>query len=216
MADILWQIRNIRLMVDPITINRNDPFQTLIKTILSHRTKDENTDKASEVLFKSYPDARSLKSASLGHVEKLIRPVGFFTVKAGRVIEVARIIDEELDGIVPRTKEELMKLPGVGPKTANCVLVFAYGFDAIPVDTHVHRIANRLGWVKTKDPVKTEEALMKIVPKEQWLMLNELLVNFGKKVCRPTSPKCGICLIKDSCKYYQDTSSLIKEKSIDN
>jgi len=201
--DIMAQLKEIESMVEPIDLHRNDPFQTLIKTILSHRTKDENTDKAAEALFADYPDAPSLKSAPVDKVEALVRPTGFYSVKARRIIEVARIIDEEMGGAVPKTKEGLMELPGVGPKTANCVLVFAFGTDAIPVDTHVHRIANRIGWVDTKTPERTEFELMEKLPREGWLTLNEILVNFGKRICRPISPKCSICKVSSSCRYYK-------------
>ncbi|MBN1786258.1 MAG: endonuclease III [Candidatus Methanofastidiosa archaeon] len=213
MTDIVEQIKLISDMVDPIDLEKSDPFQTLVKTILSHRTKDENTDRASEALFGKFPNARALKSAPIELVEQLIRPAGFYSVKARRIIEVARLIDEEMGGNVPRTKEGLMALPGVGPKTANCVLVFAYGMDAIPVDTHVHRIANRIGWVITKRPEDTEEALLRKVPRDHWLTLNELLVNFGKTICRPVSPRCGICLLSGSCKYFKSTFHL-KRKGV--
>ncbi|HPR42437.1 MAG TPA: endonuclease III [Candidatus Methanofastidiosa archaeon] len=204
MSTLIEQLEMIEKMVKPIVIRKGDPFQTLIKTILSHRTKDENTDRASEALFRRYPDAPSLKSAPIEDVEELVRPAGFYTVKARRIVEVARIVDEEMGGVVPDTKEGLMELPGVGAKTANCVLVFAYAKDAIPVDTHVHRIANRIGWVDTRTPEDTEAKLMQKVPRERWFTLNELLVNFGKRVCRPVSPRCSACLLSPSCRYYRN------------
>jgi endonuclease-3 len=206
MNDIAGQMARIREMVVPTGVLRGDPFQVLIKTILSHRTKDENTDAAAERLFARFPTPAALKAAPQDEVERLIRSTGFYTVKAARVIEVSRIIDEELGGIVPRDKAALMRLPGVGPKTANCVLVFAYGDDAIPVDTHVHRIANRIGWVSTKTPEETEPALERVLPRHLWAPANELLVTFGKAVCRPLRPRCGECLIAGSCAYFLATT----------
>ena len=179
---------------------RGSPYQVLIKTILSHRTKDEITDAVSEVLFDRYPDTASLKAADAAEVEEIIHPTGFFSVKAKRII-----VDEKYGGHVPSTREKLLELPGVGPKTANCVLLYAYGEDAIPVDTHVHRIANRLGWVSETAPEKTEASLTKVVPKELWADINELLVTFGKTICRPVSPKCSECKLRMSCRYSSDS-----------
>ena len=206
MDSIADQMARIRDMVVPDGVLRGSPFEVLIKTILSHRTKDENTDAAAARLFARFPTPRALKAAPPDEVERLIRSTGFYTVKAARVIEVSRIIDEELGGVVPRDKASLMALPGVGPKTANCVLVFAYGDDAIPVDTHVHRIANRIGWVSTKTPEETEPALERALPRALWAPANELLVTFGKQICRPQRPRCEACLIAPSCAYYQGIS----------
>ncbi|MHC1609088.1 MAG: endonuclease III domain-containing protein [Candidatus Methanofastidiosia archaeon] len=203
MNDVVSQLQLIREMVYRDDVQLGDPFKVLIKTILSHRTRDENTDKAADRLFAKYPTAKILKSAPLDEVEELIRSTGFYNVKAARIIEVSRIIDEDLGGKVPRSKEELMRLPGVGPKTANCVLVFAYGLNAIPVDAHVHRISNRIGWISTKTPEETEAALEKIVPRNNWHIINELLVPFGKSICRPIKPKCGLCMLECSCRHNQ-------------
>lgn len=201
MSSIDEQVQRIRSMVLPSGVLHGDPFQVLIKTILSHRTRDETTDTAASRLFERFPGPRELKNAPLEEVETLVRPTGFYSVKAARIIEVARIIDEDLGGVVPRTKEGLMRLPGVGPKTANCVRVFAYGDDAIPVDTHVHRIANRLGWVHTTSPEATESALEAVLPRHLWVPINELLVTFGKQVCRPVRPRCESCLLADTCPH---------------
>jgi endonuclease-3 len=212
MHDIGWQLERIAEMVDIPERQRQDPFRVLITTILSHRTRDENTEKAAERLFDAYPSAKALKDAPVDDIERLIRSTGFYTVKAERVKEVARIVDEELDGTVPDTRDGLVSLPGVGPKTANCVLVYAFEKDALPVDTHVHRIANRIGWVSTSSPEATEEALVEIVPRPYWGMLNETLVSFGKQICRPIGPRCAICTISATCDYYSETVSHIKEK----
>ena len=142
------------------------PFSILIGTILSARTKDESTTRIVKDLFKVYKNARQLSKAKLRDVEKIIKSIGFYHVKAERIIEVAKIIDSEYKGKVPDDLEKLVALPGVGRKTANCVLVYAYEIPAIPVDIHVHRISNRLGLVKTKTPEETEFALMEKIPKK--------------------------------------------------
>ena len=186
-----------------ITAETEDPFKVLISTILSQRTRDEMTDKASHQLFAKYPDAESLARAPMPEVVRLIRPVGFYKQKAVSVKEVSRIILKEYGGEVPPVFDELVKLPRVGPKTANCVLVYGFGIPRIPVDTHVHRITNRLGLVKTKTPDETEAALMKVVPKEYWIDLNGLLVRFGQSICRPIGPKCSECSFRRFCPYYR-------------
>ena len=186
-----------------ITAETEDPFKVLISTILSQRTRDEMTDRASHQLFAKYPDAKSLARAPLAEVTRLIRPVGFYKQKAVSVKEVSRIILREYGGEVPPVFDELLKLPQVGPKTANCVLVYGFGIPRIPVDTHVHRITNRLGLVKTKTPDETEAALMKVVPKEYWIDLNGLLVRFGQSICRPIGPKCSECSFRRFCLYYK-------------
>jgi endonuclease-3 len=176
-----------------------DPFQVLIGTILSQRTKDANTDRASAALFARYPSPRELALAPLGGLERLIRPVGFYRTKARNIRACARAILREHGGVVPRRYEELLKLPGVGPKTANCTLVFGYGEPAIPVDTHVHRIANRFGVLRTRTPEATEEELRRILPREYWIPLNPLLVQHGQNLCRPRNPRCPECPLVSLC-----------------
>lgn len=177
------------------------PFQILIGTILSARTRDENTARVSKRLFARYPTPAKLARAKKKDVEKTIKSIGFYRVKAERIVEVARIIDERHGGRVPRDLEKLVQLPGVGRKTANCVLVYAYGEPAIPVDTHVHRISNRLGLVDTSTPEETEAALAKRVPKKFWLEINDTFVMYGQNICRPVSPMCGECRIRRSCRH---------------
>lgn len=184
----------------------DSPFRVLISTILSQRTRDENTIKASNQLFAEYKTPGEIARAPIERIEALIKPSGFYKVKAQRVKEVSRMIAERYKGRVPDTLEELLKLPGVGRKTANCVLVYGYKKNAIPVDTHVHRISNRLGIVKTKTPEKTEEELRKKIPEEYWLELNGLFVKFGQQICRPVKPRCGECPIRDECDFYRATS----------
>jgi len=185
-----------------ITAETEDPFKVLISTILSQRTRDEMTEKASDDLFEIYPDARSLAKAPIARVRRLIRPVGFYNQKALQIKQVSRTLMEKYGGRVPATYEELIELPQVGPKTANCVLVYGYGIPRIPVDTHVHRITNRLGLVRTKTPEETEAALVKGVPRKYWIDLNGLLVRFGQKICRPIGPRCQECSFRPFCQYY--------------
>ena len=179
------------------------PLSILIGTILSARTRDESTSSVVRELFSKYKTARSLARAKLSDVEKIIKRTGFYHVKAKRIIEVAAIIDSKYLGRVPKTMEELISLPGVGRKTANCVLVYAFDEPAIPVDTHVHRISNRLGLVKTKIPEETEVELMKKIPRKYWIRINDTFVMYGQNICKPISPMCSVCQIKKECSYYK-------------
>lgn len=180
-------------------VGGRSPFRSLIATVLSHRTRDENTESASTKLLAKYPTPKALASANASDIRPLIREVGFWRVKAQRVKEIAQILVRDFDGRVPDTYEGLLSLPGVGRKTAGCVLVFGFGRQALPVDTHVHRIANRLGLVATRTPEQTEEALLKVFPPDRLAPVNGALVEHGKAVCRPISPKCGECGIRDLC-----------------
>lgn len=179
-----------------------DPFKILIGTILSSRTRDENTSKALVKLFKKFKGAKDISNAELDDIKKEISSVGFYNVKAVRVKEVSNIIQNKFQGKVPDTEEELLKLPGVGRKTANCVLVYAFQKSAIPVDTHVHRISNRLGLVDTKIPAETERELSKFVDKKDWIRLNSAFVRYGQNICMPIKPKCEFCNLRKICKYY--------------
>ena len=179
------------------------PINILIGTILSARTKDENTSAVVKKLFSKYETAAKLARAKVSSVERMIKPCGFYHVKAKRIIEVASIINSQYNGKVPDKIEELLKLPGVGRKTANCVLVYAFEKPAIPVDTHVHRISNRLGLVETKTPEETELELRKKIPKKYWLEINETFVTYGQNICKPVSPMCSVCQLKKDCKYYK-------------
>lgn len=179
----------------------DDPFRVLIATVLSQRTRDEITSQVEEALFRVYPDARSLAKASIANIQKLIRKVGFYRTKAKAVREISRQIMHRFGGSVPQDMESLLTLPMVGRKTANCVIVYGFGRSAIPVDTHVHRVSNRLGWVKSRTPADTEEALSKILPVGHWLEVNELMVTHGKNICRPLKPLCGICPVAGLCDY---------------
>ena len=179
------------------------PFSILIGTILSARTKDETTTKAVKALFLKYKNPKELANAKIKDVEKIIRSIGFFHVKSKRIIEVAKIIHTKYKDKVPEDLDTLVQLPGVGRKTANCVLVYAFEKPAIPVDIHVHRISNRLGLVDTKNPEETEQELMSKIDKKYWIDINDTFVMYGQNICKPISPMCDVCKIKKSCKYYK-------------
>src|SRR5437762_269362 len=163
-----------------IVAEREDPFLVLISTILSQRTRDEMTERASRQLFAKYDTPRALADADPGDLERLIKPVGFYRQKAVQIQKVSRVLLDRYGGDVPATYDELIALPQVGPKTANCVLVYGFGEPRIPTDTHVHRVSNRLGLVRTKTPAATEKRLMRTVSKQYWLHINELFIRFRK------------------------------------
>jgi len=175
------------------------PFHVLVATILSQRTKDNNTRKASDALFKRFDSMDSIANADVDEISELIRPAGFPKQKGKALIDVCNILIKEYDSKVPSDLDELLKLPMVGRKTANCVRSYAFGIQAICVDTHVHRIANLMGLVHTRDPDETEFELMKITPKDRWSDVNRYIVRHGQTVCIPNSPKCGICSIAGMC-----------------
>lgn len=200
--EVLDKIENVlqgEAHLDELAKRKREPFKILISTILSARTRDANTRAATEKLFAKYNKPQLIAEANLEDLKELIRSTGFYKVKAARIKEVSKIIHEKYNGKVPEDFEELINLPGVGAKTANCVLVYAFQIPAIPVDTHVHRISNRLGWVDTKTPENTEKELKKIIPKELWLKLNRLFVKFGQQICVPINPKHDICPIEKIC-----------------
>ncbi len=182
---------------------QGDPFKVLIGTILSHRTRDENTTRATENLFSRYKTPAQLARADPSVVRKLIKPAGFYNMKTKNIIRVSNQLLHDFGGKVPSKMDDLLTLHSVGRKTANCVLVYAFNEPAIPVDTHVHRISNRLGLVRTTKPEDTESALTRTVPKKYWLELNDLFVRFGQTVCKPIGPKCSECSLADDCEYYR-------------
>lgn len=175
------------------------PYEVLISTLLSLRTKDEVTGEASKRLFEKARTPEEMLTLDTKQLEKLIYPVGFYPTKAKRILEISQILLDHYNGVVPDEIDELLKFPGVGRKTANLVLVEGYQIPAICVDTHVHRISNRIGYVKTKNPDKTEFALRKKLPKKHWIRYNELLVAFGQVICRPISPFCSKCPVSSVC-----------------
>ena len=185
------------------TLNRMrsnpEAYKILISCLLSLRARDENTEKVSRELFSVADTAEEIASMPVKKLEKLIFSSGHYHKKARTLKHVSKEILGRFKGKVPKTREELMSIKGIGPKTANIVLAFAFGQCVIPVDTHCHRIPNRLGWVKTKTPEKTEEALNKIIPDKQKSDFNAVFVQFGRDICQPISPWCSKCPIEKFC-----------------
>ena len=186
-------------IVTEIAERTRDPFRILISTILSLRTKDEVTAEASKRLFRVADTPERILNLKTNRIERLIYPVGFYKTKAKRLKQVCRILVEEYNGRVPDTIDELLRLPGVGRKTANLVITLGYGKPGICVDTHVHRISNRLGYVDTKTPEQTEMELRKKLPPRWWIKYNDLLVTWGQNICTPISPRCSICPLAKYC-----------------
>ena len=184
----------------------SDPFRILISTILSHRTRDVNTSKASKNLFSVINSPQDLNEIDLKLLVDLIKPVAFYNVKARRLKQVSVELITEFNGVVPDNIDDLLSLTSVGRKTANCVLVYGFGLPAIPVDTHVHRISNRLNLVSTSDPDDTEFELNNLIPKKYWLNVNELFVRFGQTVCAPIKPNCNVCSLTNNCSFYKKIS----------
>ena len=178
-----------------------EPFRVLISTIISQRTKDENTHAATETLFSVFDTPQKMASADIGRVQELIRPAGFYKQKADNIIRTSEALRDRFGSQVPDTLDELVSLPGVGRKTANCVLAYGFGIPAIAVDTHVHRISNLMGLVRTREPDDTEEALSRILPRDLWLDINRLLVRHGQTICAPVKPRCGKCPISHLCDH---------------
>lgn len=183
-----------------------DPFKILIGTILSARTRDEVTTAVIKALFSRFKNPDELSRANLSDIKKRIKKIGFYNVKASRLKEVSQLIIKKYNGEVPSNLDDLLTLPGVGRKTANCVLVYGFKKAAIPVDIHVHRISNRIGIVNTKNPEETENVLQKSIDKKYWIRVNETFVTFGQNICLPIKPKCNVCQLTKMCKYYSKNS----------
>ena len=189
-------------------------FKTLIATILSVRSKDETTIRVVDELWDVYPTPKAMAAAPLDKLEELIKSSGTYRQKAKRIKETAKIIHEKYDDKVPENRELLLKLPGVGRKVANCVLVTSFCKPAIPVDTHVHRISNRIGWVDTIKPEDTELALEKLFPENIWTLINYTMVSFGKTICKPINPLCASCPVQNRClKLIKETKAKHNPKS---
>jgi len=188
---------------DKTTLNRMrdnpEAFRILISCLLSLRTQDKNTEIASRKLFEVADTPEKILKLPTEKLEKLIFSSGYYKNKARTIKHVSEIILKDYNGKVPDTREELESIKGIGPKTANIVLAFAFGKNVLPIDTHCHRIPNRLGWVKTKTPVQTEIELGKILPEKYWKDFNGIFVQFGKTICVPISPKCSECPISKYC-----------------
>ncbi len=192
--DLPW----LENMVSKSPVKR-DPFKVLVSCILSLRTQDKTTGSASERLFKLAPDVKAMSGLSIKKIEKTIYPVGFYRVKAVRIRELSETLINKYNSEVPDEIDELLKLKGVGRKTANLVVTLGYRKPGICVDTHVHRINNRWGYIETKTPEQTEFALRKKLPSKYWLEINGLLVAFGQGICKPISPLCSKCNIEKYC-----------------
>ena len=180
-----------------------DRFQLLISVVLSAQTTDKSVNKVTPLLFGKYPDAASLAKADELDVQEIIRTIGMYRTKSKNIIALASKLEEEYDGEVPGTREELMSLPGVGRKTANVVLAEGFGEQRIAVDTHVFRVSNRLGLVSEKDVLKTEESLMKVLPHDRWTEAHHLLIFHGRKICSAQRPKCDTCPVSNYCYHYK-------------
>ena len=202
---------DVKLLKEPAVTRiarKKDPFKVLISTVISLRTKDKTTEEASERLFKIAHTPEDISRLPLSTIENCIYPAGFYKVKAKNINYIAKIIVNKYNGIVPDSIDELLKLPGVGRKTANLVVTLGYNKSGICVDTHVHRIANRLGYVNTKTPEQTEIALREKLPKKYWIEINDLLVTYGQNICTPVSPYCSRCRLKNFC----DRKNVIKSR----
>ncbi len=205
---IVQILREVVPKLDPpihlmFQIQKNDPYRVLVCGILSARSRDEKTVPACKRLFEKFPTPEKLLRAPEEDIAETIKGIGLHRQKARYLKEAVKILLEEYKGKLPDTLEELTKLPGVGRKIANIILIHAFGKDTIAVDTHVHRIANLLGLVKTKRPEETERELKKIVPKELWKDINYLLVGLGQTICKPQRPECEKCPIRDYCDYFR-------------
>jgi endonuclease-3 len=202
-ARLARELAAVRERVRPTTLakveRRRDPFRLLVACVISLRTKDEVTAQASARLFAVAATPEALARLPERRIAKLIFPAGFYNTKARQIREIARRIARDLGGRVPADREALLGFAGVGRKTANLVLGLGFGIPAICVDTHVHRISNRLGLVRTRKPEETERALEKVLPQRLWIDINDLLVTFGQNVCQPVSPWCSRCPLADRC-----------------
>jgi endonuclease-3 len=186
------------------SVELGDPFKVLVATVISARTREEQTTAVSTRVFARYPDAHALAEADEHELYDLLEGSQYRETKAPRLIAMARILVEKYGGKVPDSVEALLELPGVGRKTANCVLIYAFNKPALCVDIHMHRITNRLGWVHTKTPEQTERALEKVMPMDCWAGSNRLFLQHGRAICTPGIPRCRVCPVRQRCSYGQD------------
>lgn len=202
--DVVPVLKKLRKIYPGMTMlgsfTGSDPFKVLIATVLSARNRDEQTLKVVQKLFTIYKTPQDIAGAPIQHLEELVKQTGFYHVKAKRIKDLSQYLLDNFDGKVPDDFDTLVSLPGVGRKTAGCVAVYAFDQKAIPVDIHVFRISNRLGWVRTRTPEETEFALMKLVPKKYWNLVNEVLVLHGQNICKPVNPMCDVCPIRCDCR----------------
>jgi endonuclease-3 len=194
---------NIIIKHFPKVHHNKEPYFVLVSTILSQRSKDENTEIAAANLFSDGWTVYDIAKKNPEELYDRIKPAGLFRQKAANIVRTSKILCDRYEGNVPDKLEELISLPGVGRKTADIVLWVSFGIPAMAVDTHVHRISNRLGWITTKNPLESEFALMEVLPSNLWGPLNGAMVEFGKAVCNPRKPKCEICPISEYCHYFK-------------
>ena len=195
----------------PVSSGRRDPYAVLVSTVVSLRTRDAVTRKVSAGLLAGAPTVEKLAEMDTAELQELLRPAGFFRQKARQLKSAARVITESHRGEVPSTRKGLLSLPGVGPKTAGYVLGIAFGKPAVCVDVHVHRIANRMGLVRTESPEETEEELMELFPRRLWIGINHVFVRYGQNVCLPRRPDCGSCPAAGWCPSSKEPNDLHNE-----
>jgi endonuclease-3 len=197
-AAVLNRLRQAHPDAGPRLLSSN-PYQALVATILSAQTTDTQTNRVTPFLFKEYPDAQALAAANPAAVEKTIKSVGLYRAKAAHLVAAAKMIEDEFAGEVPADFQSLLKLPGVGRKTANVVLANAFGKPGLGVDTHVHRVTNRIGLCKEKHPAGTEKQLKELIPEEEWGEAHHLLIFHGRRFCRARKPECDACTLREIC-----------------
>lgn len=189
------------------SVELGDPYKVLVATVISQRTREEQTTAVSERVFARYPDVPALAAADEPELYALLNGSEYREAKAPRLISLATILRDRFGGRVPETVDELITLPGVGRKTANCVLIYAFQKSALCVDIHMHRISNRLGWVQTKTPDRTEAALEKVMPEDLWAGSNRLFLQHGRAICLPSIPLCSRCPVRAWCAYGRDAAT---------
>lgn len=189
------------------SVELGDPYKVLVATVISQRTREEQTTAVSERVFARYPDAAALATADEQELYELLAGSQYREAKAPRLIAMGRILVDRFGGKVPNDLEALLALPGVGRKTAACVLIYAFDIPALCVDTHMHRIANRLGWVDTKTPEQTEHALESVMPRDLWAGSNRLFLQHGRTICVPGVPRCSVCPVRGWCAYGQNPAA---------
>lgn len=208
--DVLRVLEDLYPDAECALLHKN-PFELLIATILSAQCTDKRVNELTPRLFTRFPDAHLLSQADVTEVEDLIRECGLFKMKAKNVVGASRVIIEEYGGAVPDTMEELIHLPGVGRKTANVVLSNAFGVPAIAVDTHVHRVSNRLGLADSDDVLETERQLMRRIPRERWSQAHHWLIYHGRQVCYARSPRCEACALAEYCRFFKEKAKVARK-----
>ena len=184
------------------TLDHVNTYELLVSTILSAQCTDKRVNKITPKLFKKYPTVKSMAEANIENVKSLIKTAGFYNSKSKNIINASKKIVNDFNGEIPHNIEELTTLPGVGRKTANVVLATAFNFPAIAVDTHVARISKHLGLTKSKDPIKIEKDLQRILPKEYWSIWNHIIIQHGREICKARNPQCSVCGINEFCEKY--------------